>query len=192
LSTAPESSETLELPYRWGEVEGRVQVEVAPNRDPAALGCAEFARGFPYCRAVVEPGEVGYQHLRGWLQMVNASGRRGFEADHYPSLDDVPHPFCFLGYAPVFFDGPHTDEQDLDFLAHTFLCALGGELFEFRREARALLGFGWSFSKRGPRIEWSGPTALAPGDWDSHRADLGKAYPRWSFAAGFSRGPLGP
>lgn len=176
------------MPYRWGAVEGRVQVEVAVNDDPAALGCSEIARGFPYCRADIEHAAIGYADVLGWVQLVHSSLHgEEFLLDHFEPLGFVPHPFAFYGWAPTFFDAPHSDEGDWDFLAHSFLCGLGGELLEFRREVRALLGFSWGFSKQDQRIESFGPASLAAPDWDQHRAYLGERYGEWDwkFAAGF-------
>lgn len=118
------------------------------NGDPAALGCPDLARGFPTCRATVQPVGNGY----------------------------------------TYFDAPHTDE-DWDFAAHAFLCGLGGELHEVRREARAILGFSWGFSKSGAEIEFVGPDPLGPGDWDLHRDHLAGAFPGWRFAPGFYQHP---
>lgn len=176
------------MPYRWGTVEGRVRVEVAVNDDPATLGCSEIARGFPYCRADVEHPAIGYADTLGWVQMVKSTlHSEDFLLDHFEPLGPVPHPFAFYGWGPTFFDAPHSDEGDWDFLAHTFLCGLGGELLDFRHEVRALLGFSWSFSKREQRIEWFGPTPLAAADWDQHRPYLSERYGEWDwkFASGF-------
>jgi hypothetical protein len=77
-------------------------------------------------------------------------------------------------------------------VAHTFLCGIGGEVLEFRREARAILGFGWGLSKHGQRIEWFGPRPLSGQDWDSHLGRLTQECPEWSFQPGFSQHPLEP
>jgi hypothetical protein len=182
----------MELPYRWNGTEGRVLVEVGVNDDPAALGCGDYARGFPYCTAKIEHPALGYGDMLGWVQLVELSSREGgFKIDELELLTEVTHPFAYFGTAPTLFDAPHTDElNDWDFTAHSFLCGLGGELVEFRREVRAVLGFGWGFSKRGPQIEIFGPRVLSPADWDDHREYLQQAYPKWSFAAGFRRHPL--
>lgn len=146
---------TIQIPYRWAEVEGTVQATVATNEAPGALGCAAFAVGFPYCEARVECGHVGYQHLCGWLQVVEHSAiEPDGEIDQFPTLVSASHPFVYFGYAPTYFDAPHTNELERwDFRAHTFYCGLGGELTEFRKEARAIFGIGWGFSKRaGDRV----------------------------------------
>jgi hypothetical protein len=51
----------------------------------------------------------------------------------------------------------------------------------------ALLGFSWGFEKRRGEVALSGPTPLSSADWDRHHAFLRGAFPRWSFAPGFSR-----
>jgi hypothetical protein len=195
---AVEEPETLTLGYRWGGVEGTVAVELGVNRDPAALGCADFARGFPYCRATVGPPARGYGEALGWVQLIEwPPFGPGFQVDTYMPLGKVPHPFNFFGFAPTMFDAPHTDEPaDTRFLAHSFLCGLGGELFDFEDEAkpqevRAILGFSWGYVKRGGEVEIIGLEPLGPGAWDGHRDYLHSGHPGWSFAAGFREGPLG-
>lgn len=177
--------------YRWGGVEGRVRVEVGRNDDPAAFGCAEVARGFPYCLATVDHPQIGYADVLGWVQLLDSSSHEpGFHLDYFEPLGRVPHPFAFYGLSPTFFDAPHSDQMDnWDFLAHTFLCGLGGELME-RKEVRAVLGFSWGFSKHGGRIEWFGPDVLGSEDWDGHLAYLHERHPEWTFAPGFLRDPL--
>lgn len=194
MGTTPPSDDarTIEIPFRWADVDGIVRATVATNEDPAALGCDESARGFPYCRATIEPPARGYADASGWVQLVDRGDLGGgFRIDPFEPLGEVSHPFCFYGFAPTFFDAPHTDElENWDFLAHAFLCGLGGELFEFRKEARAILGFSWGFSKRGQQIEWFGPDLLSAQDWDGHLERLTEERPQWSFRPGFSRHPL--
>lgn len=181
------------MPFSWAGMDGVVRVELASNDDPAALGCAEFARGFPYCRATVEPAAKGYGDMLGWVQLINASYVHrgdGFISDGFEPLGPLPHPFGFYGVSPTLFDAPHTDDREADFSAHSFLCGLGGELLEFRQEVRAVLGFRWDFSKRGLEIRFSGPEPLPPGAWDEHRDYLTRTFPRWTFAAGYHQRPL--
>lgn len=121
-----EYPQAVELPYRGNDTRGSVRVELRENDDPAMLGCPELARGFPYCRATVEPPGKGYPDLFGWIQL-----------DPYLPLGSASYPFTVFGLSPTFFDAPHADE-DRDFVAHAFLCGLGGELHEVRREARAI------------------------------------------------------
>jgi hypothetical protein len=182
----------MELPYRWNGTEGRVRVEVRVNDDPAALGCDEMARGFPFCHAAVEHPAIGYAEMLGWVQLVRSSARgSAFYLDYFEPLGYVPHPFGFYGLEPSLFDAPHTDElENWDFLAHSFLCGLGGELLEFRREIRAVVGFSWGFSKRGQEFEYLQPGALEASDWDGHIDYLTGAYEGWKFASGFVQGPL--
>jgi hypothetical protein len=184
----------LEIPYRWHESEGRVEVEIRPNEDPEAYGCTEIARGFPVCTARVEHPAIGYADMLGWMQLVNRSDKAdGFLIDPLELLTETTHPFGYFGMAPTLFDNPHTDElENWDFFAHTFLCGLGGELLEFRREIRAVLGFSWGLRMRRAQIEFLGPTRISASEWDEHRDYLGAVYAKWSFAEGFKRHPLRP
>lgn len=194
--SAPDALRTLELPYRWGEIEGSAKVEMGIDHEPREFGCEEIARGFPYLRAFLEPAAVGYGDSLGWIQLIDMSDRRGgLRIDRYEALGRVSHPFFSYGPNITLFDHPHTSLRNWDFLAHTFLCGLGGELLEFRREVRALLGFSWEIAKRGDRIEVAGPTPLGPADWDRHLGYLNRRYCRfrlrkWRFVPGFSDAPL--
>ncbi len=191
--SAPDALRTLELPYRWGDVDGAVKVEIEIDRNPGEFGCEEVARGFPYCRALLSPPAVGYGDSLGWVQLADLSDRQGgLVIDNYEALGPVSHPFFSFGPNITYFDHPHTSLENWDFLAHTFLCGLGGELLEFRREVRALLGFSWALSKRADRIEASGPTPLGPADWAAHLRYLEEKFETWKFAPGFRQHPLRP
>ncbi len=194
--SAPDALWTLEMPYRWGDVDGSVKVEMGIDDNPSEFGCEEVARGFPYLRAVLEPPAIGYGDSLGWVQLIDMSDRRGgWQVDNNETLGPVPHPFFSYGPNVTLFDHPHTYLRDWDFLAHTFLCGLGGELLEFRQEVRALLGFSWRIAKRGDRIESFGPTPLEAADWDAHRGYLNRRYRyfrlrKWRFLQGFADRPL--
>ena len=184
----------LELPYRWNDADGLVRVEIGVNDDPGVFGGEEFARGFPYCRATIEPQAIGYREMIGWVQMVEISDRgEGFQIDLFEPLGEIPHPFAFYGISPTLFDSPHTDLPDWDFVAHSFLCGLGGKLFEQtggRREPRAVLGFEWGFSKRGDRIDSIEPKQLSVEDWNRHLPYLRGRFSTCSFPSGFFDQPL--
>lgn len=202
MISSPELPQTLEIPYRWAGVEGLVRVVVRTNDEPEALACPEWARGFPACEATVESEQArGYDHVYNWIQMVETSyTSSGFHVDHHPTFAS-PNPYIWAGPQAKFEDAPHTDALDCDFLAHTFLCGTGGELHEFRKEDRAILGFSWGYTKRGERLEWFGPDLLSAEDWDGHREYLTRKYRRrwwrfwrrpWNFAPGFLQHPLNP
>lgn len=182
----------IELPYCWAGTEGTVRVVMRINEDPVALGCWEVARGFPYIRATVEPPARGYADATGWIQLVDYDGR-GFEVDPFEPLGKTNHPFDLFGYAPTFFDAPFTDERpNWDFLAHTFLCGIGGKLGDEQRDVRAVLGFSWGFAKRGQEFDYFAPAPLAPADWDGHLDFLAETYPNWRFLSGFRQHPQEP
>jgi hypothetical protein len=183
---------SIEFPYRWNDRDGRVEVEVRPNEDPVAVGCPEYARGFPVCTATVEHPAIGYSDMLGWVQLLDRSDTEaGFEIDALELVTEVSHPFAYFGPAQTLFDAPHVDIlEEWDFHAHSFLCGRGGELHPRRFEVRAVLGFGWGFSKRGSRIEWFGPEPLTVQDWDGHLPYLTQQFTLWQFAPGFHQHPL--
>jgi hypothetical protein len=174
----------MRLEFQQSGRTGAVEVEIGVNDDPAAVGCPECARGFPICRATVEPAARGYNDILGWVQVVDASDLFAeFRNDPFEPIDTEPnHPFCFYGFAPTLLDLPHRDHgEDTDFLAHSFLCDLGDEPLLSRRETRCLLGFSWGFTIRDGTIA---PTPLAPLDgaaWDAQLPYLRRTFPAWTF-----------
>jgi hypothetical protein len=151
-----------------------VEVEVAVNDDPEQLGCP------------------GYADFLGWVQLVGSDLHPGgFHLDYFGPLGFVAHPFAVYGFAPEFFDAPHTDLPGWHFLAHCFLCGLGDDTLDGNNEIDALLGFSWGFRRRAGEVATSGPTQLDPGDWDRHRDHLRETYPKWAFRPGFSGAAAG-
>jgi hypothetical protein len=179
----------LSVPFERVAAAGTVEVEVGVNDDPAALGCPEFARGFPWCRATISPPAGGYADALGWIQLVDATDLFGeFRIDPFEPLGEVTHPFCFFGFAPTLFDAPHRDHgEDMDFVANSFLCGLGPDPLGEHREADALLGFSWGFHVRGGEIEIDRLAQLGPADWDRHHDYLSTAHPGWAFLPGFTQ-----
>jgi hypothetical protein len=167
-----------------------VEVEIRVNDDPAALGCPDFARGYPVCRATVSPPARGYADFLGWVQLVDSDRHgEGIHLDYFEPLGPVPHPFAMYGFAPTLFDAPHSDFESWSFLAYSFLCGCGADVLDGRKEIDAVLGFSWGFRKSRDRMEILEPSLLAPDDWDRHRDFLREAFPNWSFLPGFSSRP---
>jgi hypothetical protein len=184
----------MDIPFRWWDSDGVVRVTMGIDDDPDSFGCREMARGFPYCEATVDTPAKGYKTLFAWVAMAHPirDGQEGFEFDVLPPLKPRSDPFGYLAYKPTFFDGPHADVEDVEFRAHTFLCGFAGEILYLRKEARAILGFSWGYSKRGREVVPIYPALLSPQDWDSHREYLERRFPDWSFRPGFSQHPLEP
>jgi hypothetical protein len=167
------------------ELAGSVDVTLARNDDPAALGCRPSARGFPVCTAEVTYAGRGYAAMLGWIQLVrstdNRSGGRGFELDPYEPLGRTTHPFCWFGTTPTLFDAPsRPTRSDLEWLAHSFLCFVGEPL-----EARAILGFSWGLDLADDEIPLTGIAPVPAEQWDEHRILLRREHPAWRFAPGY-------
>jgi hypothetical protein len=162
---------------------GAVEVEVAANTDPEALGCPPSARGFPFCRAVIEHEARGYGDALGWIQLVDSSdGPAGFALDPFEPLGPVGHPFAFFGFAPTLFDAPsRSGRDDMSWRADTFLAGIveHGEAF-------ALLGFSWGFEIEAGEIAIAGPTPLDAATFSDRLPALREACPDWRFAPGFA------
>ena len=169
-------------------IDGLVSVTYARNEQPELVGGGPDSRGFPLCEAVVDYPAGGYDAVLGWVQLVrsgdNASHGQEFEVDPLAFLGDLPHPFCWIGLAPRLFDAPsRAPRQDLDWLAHSFLCVPDGA--EGGLEVHALVGFSWGFTVRGDAIDLVPPARLGPAAWDEHADHLSARYPAWRFVAGY-------
>lgn len=174
----------MRLEFESSDRTGGVVVDVRPNEYPLAGGCPEFARGFPICRATVEPDARGYNDILGWIQVVGSTNHgEGFRIDPFEPIDTEPnHPFCFYGFAPTLLDLPHREQlEDIDWVAHSFICDLGDEPLSPPREIRCLLGFSWGFTVRDGDIKVIEAELLDSGAWDDHLPYLRGAFPRWDF-----------
>ncbi len=164
---------------------GTVRVDVAANDDPAALGCGEDARGLAWCRATIEQDARGYAGALGWIQLVDSSDAPGgFAIDPFEPLGEVPHPFCFFGFAPTLFDGPsRPTRDDMTWTARAFLAGIGED-----HEASAIRGFSWGFTIAAGEVTIVGPTELSGSAWDECLPALRVSHPAWRFAPGFASG----
>jgi hypothetical protein len=166
-------------------VAGLVTVHLAPNEDPAAIGCPPHARGFPVCTASVRHASGGYAAMLGWIQLVrstdNASRGARFEMDPFEPLGSVPHPFCWFGLKPTLFDAPsRRAADDMKWVSHSFLGFVGDA-----HEARAILGFSWGFTLKQGRPHIVAAEPLRPDDWNGHLPLLRDQHQSWEFAPDF-------
>jgi hypothetical protein len=166
-----------------------VRIYYRRNDDPASQGCQPETIGYPVCTATVERPLRGYDSLMGWIQLVrsddNVSRGEHFAIDPLAFLGDLPHPYCWLGLNPAFFDAPSRSPRvDTDWMAHSFLCVpddVGDGL-----EARPLLGFSWGFVARDGEVMLVAPEVLDGAAWDQHRNTLRGQHPGWLFRPGLT------
>jgi hypothetical protein len=179
----------MDIVFMLRGVVGSVSVTYSRNDRPDLVGSGAEASGFPMCHAAVDYPARGYDAMLGWVQLVrsddNVSRGRAFEIDPLAFLGDVPHPFCWFGLSPQLFDAPsRAQRQDLDWMAHSFLCVPDG-IMDDGLEVHALLGFAWGFRIRNEEVHLVPPTVLGPADWDQHVDVLAARYPSWRFVGGF-------
>jgi len=181
----PGETDSLDFAFQRRGTQVTVSAELRANDDPAGYGCPECARGFPVLRATIEPPSRGYQDLLGWIQLLRAPEfGAGPHLDSLEMLSEVTHPFGYFGYAPVMFDAPHREpEEDLDWVAHSFLAGVAGIYGEF--DAHAYLGFSWGYRIRGGEVSLIGLTELDATAWDAHLPFLREKCPAWTFTPGF-------
>ena len=179
----------MDIKFVLRGIEGHVSITYSRNDRPELVGSRPGSAGFPMCHATVDYPAQGYDAVLGWVQLVrsddNESQGRAFEIDPLEFLGDVPHPFCWIGLSPRLFDAPsRSPRDDLDWVAHSFLCVPDGGS-DAGLEVHAMLGFAWGFRIRNEEIQLVPPMLLAPAEWNHHVDILAARYPSWQFINGF-------
>jgi hypothetical protein len=127
----------------------------------------------------------GYASLFGWVQLVGTESpedpTRRYEVDPLEISANLNWPFGFYGLLPTLFDAPSRRDrnQNLDWLAHSFLCVSPANPMD--RVVRAVIGFRWRFWMHDGQINIVAPTSLELTAWNSHLSVLEAAYPSWRF-----------
>jgi hypothetical protein len=75
----------------------------------------------PVLEAAIAPQALGYQHLLGWIQLIQTPEfGESFHLDTLEMLGQVSHPFGYFGFAPTAFDAPHRDTfPEMDWICHS-------------------------------------------------------------------------
>jgi hypothetical protein len=184
---------TLTVPFSLRGRPASIVVTVTPNNDPVAVGCdlldpalpADTATGYPVCRAAVDTDWDGYAAACGWIQLVRATdgdeGPDRFGLDPLTVFREVNTPYAFFGIKPVLFDAPFRDSRsDLDWEAHSFLCACPDAVMT--RRVEPLAAFAWGFRVADDEISISDPHALPVATWGAHVELLAQRHPGWVFS----------
>jgi hypothetical protein len=190
-------ADRLRIGFTLRGLDGLIDVSLTRNTDPGSLGYlllsggepADFATGFPVCRASVTYSADGYAAVFGWTQLVRStdSDGSGFEMDPIAIYRDVPTPFAWYGLKPELFDAPSREARDdMDWEANSFLCISPDAVVT--RRVQALAGFSWGFTVAGGRIACTSPKPLGPQSWDRHLSLLRASYPEWVFDPGYVAG----
>jgi hypothetical protein len=185
---------TLEIGFSLRGISGLIAVSVTPSTDPDAIGYrlltggppADFAAGFPVCRATVTYPADGYAAVFGWTQLVRATdtGEGGFELDPIAIYRDIPTPFAWYGLRPELFDAPSREERhDVTWEAHSFLAISPDAVLTPR--VQAIAGFSWGYAITPAGIALTRPAPLGPQAWDAHLGLLRASYPQWTFDPGY-------
>ncbi|MFC4534700.1 hypothetical protein [Sphaerisporangium dianthi] len=182
----------MRIPFQLRGIEGTVDVKVAVNDAPVALGCRhpEGAQDLPVCTAVIDYPGRGYTAAMGWVQLVSStdgeSGEEGFDPDPLGFYSDLDVPYAWFGICPTLFDAPSRDARDdMIWLAHSFLCFSPTLV---TREVSAVLGFSWGFEIRSSHVVLHDAQRLPAASWDGHVSRLSQAYPGWQFTPGSQHG----
>jgi hypothetical protein len=182
------------IPFTLRGVAGRVDISIAANTNPEAIGypllfdgsVLDFKRAFPICRArVIYPAD-GYAAVFGWTQMVRSTDQTGrFEMDPIAIYTQVATPFAWFGVKPEAFDAPSRESlYDIVWEAHSFLCVSPDAVLTPR--VQAVCGFRWGFTVESSQIHFAEPEALTARAWDAHLDLLRTSYPNWTFDEGYA------
>lgn len=193
-------SESATIPFRLRGLDGRVEVRLTTNDDPArwgypllesALGFpAEKAEGFPVASAAVRYQGEGYGAAMGWVQTVRmreeGSPEEQVIVDKPPQLADDGSPYCFWGPEPSFFDAPSTTARLELWSAHAFLVACPDAVMT--KEIRPVCGFSWGFSNLESEPEAEAVRTIGEEEWSAARSVLVERYPAWTFEPWWHQG----
>jgi len=175
----------LELTATVRGHECSISVVVAENRDPASIGTAPHARGFPVCRATIETSLTGYQAVMGWIQVVGTRTEHetstSFELDPLEIFAGLDTPFGTHGFTPALFDAPSRSDRSvrLSWVAHSFLCVSDPQ--PMSRNLVAVAAFEWGFELVPDEIAILGPSHLGVDTWRRHIPLLTDTHPTWTF-----------
>lgn len=190
------SRPTLELSFDRAGRTGRVRVRYGTTRRASDSGFAairgfsapDSGAGFPTIKAEVETDQHGYLNDLGWIQWVHQKfpGRRRSTqiVDRFQSMLDLDCPFATLGYAPTFFDAPAWPLRPaVRWSAILFLTTV--PIMSRREPILPLAGFDWGYdiAERGALPVPRSVVPARPANWRTIREEVGRAHPRWRFAA---------
>jgi hypothetical protein len=122
----------------------------------------------------------------GWTQLVRStdSDPDRFEMDPIALYQQIPTPYAFFGVRPELFDAPSRESRyDMDWEAHSFLCA--GPDAVLTRRVQAVAGFRWGFTISHQEITFAPLAALESEAWDSHLNLFRTSYLSWNFDGGY-------
>lgn len=183
----------LAVPFTLRGGAGHVDITLATNDDPVALGHAlvapnfdpETFKGFPVVLASIEYGRGGLLALMGWLQVIRhfdaVGAETAFAIDRFP-LGPEDSPLYTYGYLPAFFDAPaNPDHPDSTWQADTWLVAIPDVIRT--RSLVVLAGFRWGYVLRAARPTLLPLTELARSDWQFVLPRLRAEHPRWRFSS---------
>jgi len=182
------------ITFTLREVDGRVDVAYGVNDDPVRWGFDLLgfdmdiaARGFPVMEARTEYPAQGYRGLLGWIQVVRCEEVRKDSTNEtiWVAPDIAPHalvantPYSTFGIEPVMFDAPASDEQNVNFLARTFLAYTPDCLVS--PVVEPVCGFVWGYDIEHGSVSLKDLRPGVANDWVEMRKMLGIRLPTWTF-----------
>lgn len=183
----------IALPFSLRGTPGSVSVAV--RDDPAEspyevlLGgrARDVVHGFPVCTAEIQYPKEGYAAVFGWTQMVKWSdggSQEGFEIDPIALYRNLQTPYCWFGIKPTLFDAPwRVQLNDMTWVCQSYLCFTTSAVMS--PHVRAIAGFRWGFDVFSGVVSIHEPSVLSENDWNDRLPLLRRAYPTWTFDAGF-------
>ena len=181
------------MTFRLRGASGRVRIDCQTNADPNRWGFdllglefdTEVALGFPVVTARVSYPAEGYLGYLGWIQVVAYTVTRGSErtttelVDVPPQLLDAELPYLTFGLEPTLFDAPAFTEQNVSWLARSFLAASPDLLMT--PTVDPVCGFAWGYEITQGEVEIVPPRACSREDWTMAKRVLQERLPGWTF-----------
>lgn len=174
-------------------IDGRVDITYEVNDDPTRWGFDLLgfnmdiaARGFPVMEARTKYPAQGYGGLLGWIQVVNYEVKT--DSTHetiWAAPDLAPHaleastPYTTFGIEPVMFDAPASDDQNVNWLARTFLAYTPDCLVS--PVAEPVCGFTWGYDIENGSVSLKDLRPSVANDWAEITKMLHTRLPTWTF-----------
>lgn len=182
----------LTVPFQLRGLQGHVDVRVQVNRDPVRWGHHLLGLEWDPPRPEGLPvmsGEVHYlgEGYAAWLFCLQVVAYRDSRypdysrtfTDNPPQIRGGGVPYFASGVLPRFFDGPATDSDDADFVAHSFLAY--DPNCNMSRTLRLLCGYSWGYEIREDVITIHDLALLDRSGWVGDLDLLRAEFPSWTF-----------
>src|SRR5215204_4535559 len=158
-------------------------VSTSPGR---LRGAFRFSGQMSSTQATGTPPSLGWVQVV-WMSVAGEPDTRVI-VDVAPQLIGSGFPYVSFGVEPTMFDAPSTVQQNVEWIARTFLTASPDRLMT--RVVAPVVGFRWGYTVRDGDVTVGALNPAADDDWLEARAPLAAQFPDWEFLGASERTQL--